>query len=305
MSKNRLQFNGIVWINLVNPSTPELKKLAREYGFHELDIRDCISVGQSPKLDVYDDYLFIVLHFPEYSLPHKVVVKHDLNIFIGEKYLITVCRKEFVAMKGFWDYCQNNQEAREQYMSKGSGFLLYNILHPLYKKMFSIVDRISETIKDIEAQMYAEETKDIVKDLALIRRDLLKTKMIVDPQRPIFHTLSSLKRKFLGYQSEIYFDDIHDHIERAFSILSTYQDVIAGLHDTNESLISHKTNEVMKLLTTISVILLPLTLVAGIYGMNIAGLPFSTHPLSLWIIIAIMVLIVMGILVFFRKKDWI
>lgn len=103
MSKNRLQFNGIVWINLVNPSVGELKEIAREYGFHELDIRDCTSVGQSPKLDVYDDYLFMVLHFPEYSLPQKIVTKHDLNVFIGEKYLITVCRNEFSAMKGFWD----------------------------------------------------------------------------------------------------------------------------------------------------------------------------------------------------------
>ena len=305
MSKNRLEHNGLVWINVTNPTEKQLQEISKEYGFHDLDVKDCVSVAQSPKLDIYKNYLFLVLHFPEYDKKTNGIVTKELDIFIGKKYLVTVHKGEFDALEGFWDYCKKNKEAREQYMNKSSGFLLYNILSPIYRKAFSVVDRIGESIQAVESEMYSGETKDVVKDIALARRDLLKVKMIIDPQRFLFNSLVNLKRDFLGYESEVYFDDIHDIIERAWILLTSYREVIIGLHDTNESLISHKINEVMKVLTIISVSLLPLTLLAGIYGMNIAGLPFAGHPSGLWLVIALMVAIIFGILIFFRKKDWI
>lgn len=305
MKKNRLQYKNLVWINIVNPTEESLQEIANEYKFHDLDVKDCVSVAQSPKLDIYRDYLFLVMHFPEYNDEIKGILTKELDVFIGKGYLVTVHQDGFDALEGFWDYCDKNEEAREQYMSKSSGFLLYNILNPIYKKSFSVVDHIGEDIKDIEAEIYTEKTKDAVKDIAFVRRNLLKTKMIFDPQRLLFSNLVNLKRDFLGYESEVYFDDIKDLIQRAWILLASYREVILGLHDTNESLISHKINEVMKVLTVMSVSLLPLTLVAGIYGMNVAGLPFAEHPVGLWMIIVAMALIIVGILWFFRRKDWI
>lgn len=301
MARNKIEQNGLIWIDITHPTEKDTDYLKKKFNFHALDLKDCLSVTGTPKVDVYDQYLFIVFHFPIYNGKEKGIFSKELNIFIGPGYLITLQKREFRAIEGFLNYVEKNKEAREQFMSKGPGFLLYNLVGPLFKRSYHVVDKIWENVKEIEREIYSEETIDVVKELALERRHILNFRRIIEPQRFLMDTLVHLKRDFLGYQSEIYFDDIHDHIERIWMLLENYREIVRGLHDTNEALISHKMNETMKVLTMISVSLLPLTLIASIYGMNIP-LPLSEHPSVLLGIIGLMLMFIITTIIYFRRK---
>ncbi|MBU2228813.1 magnesium/cobalt transporter CorA [Patescibacteria group bacterium] len=302
MSRTTIEYNGLEWTNITQPFEKDTKYLKSKYGFHSFDLRDCLSVTESPKLDIYDDYLFIVFHFPDYDPKEQRMIYRRLNVFIGDSFLVTLHKGEFDAVEGMINYMKKNSEAKDQFMNRSPGFLLYNLINPIFKKAFSLVDKIGENLREIEEDIYSDKTIDVVKELAMERRNILNFRRIVEPQRFLIDTLVHLKRKFLGTESDIYFDDIHDHIERIWMLLENYREIVRGLSDTNEALISHKINEVMKVLTVISVSLLPLTLIASIYGMNVAGLPFAGSPGALWGIMGLMISLIVGTVFYFQKR---
>ncbi|MFA6391521.1 MAG: magnesium transporter CorA family protein [Patescibacteria group bacterium] len=302
MSRTTIEHNGLEWTNIIQPTEEDTAYLKSKYGFHYFDLRDCLSVTESPKLDIYEKYLFIVFHFPDYDRKEKRMIYRRLNVFIGDGFLISLHKEGFDAVEGMINYLEKNKEPRDQFMSKGSGYLLYNLINPIFKKAFSMVDKIGENLRGIEEDIYSDKTIDLVKELAMERRNILNFRKIVEPQRFLIDTMVHLKRGFLGTDSDIYFDDIHDHIERIWMLLENYREIVKGLSDTNESLISHKINEGIKLLTIISVALLPMTLIASIYGMNVIGLPFADTPGVMWGIIGTMLLIIGGTILYFRKK---
>lgn len=298
----KVENHGLLWIDFEHFKEKHTRYLRQKFHFHPLDLKDCLSVTGTPKLDIYEDYLFLVLHLPEYSSQEQRILYRELNIFMGKGYLVTLHRDRFLDLEAFMNYLKKNEEARDQLMKKGPGFLLYHLIGPMFKKVYEIVDRIGDNIFKIEAEIYKEETIDLVKELAIERRKILNCRRIIEPQRHLIGNLVQLRRDFLGHESEVYFDDIRDHIQRIWMLLENFREIVRGLHDTNEALISHKTNEVMKVLTIISVLLLPLNLIAGIYGMNITGLPFAGSPSSLWIILVIMLLLITGMMFFFRRR---
>ena len=136
MAREEIRHNGLLWLNIPQPTEEDIHYLGKKFKFHPLDLKDCLSVTGTPKIDVYEDYLFIVFHFPEYSHKTNRIVYYELNIFIGKNYLVTLYKGEFEAVDGFFNYLKNDQEAREQDVAKGPGFLLYNLVGPLFKKAF-------------------------------------------------------------------------------------------------------------------------------------------------------------------------
>ncbi|MFA6524952.1 MAG: magnesium transporter CorA family protein [Patescibacteria group bacterium] len=302
MPRTTIEHNGLEWTNIIQPTEEDTNHLKTKYGFHYFDLRDCLSVTESPKLDIYEKYLFIVFHFPDYNRKEKRMIYRRLNVFIGDGFLVTLYKGEFDAVEGMMNYVQENNDPRDQFMGKGSGYLLYNLINPIFKKAFPMVDKIGENLRGIEEDIYSDKTIDVVKELAMERRNILNFRRIIEPQRFLIDTMVHLKRGFLGTDSDIYFDDIHDHIERIWMLLENYREIVRGLSDTNDALISHKMNETMKMLTLISVCLLPLTLIASIYGMNVTSLPYAESPVAIWGFFVIMVSLIAGTVIYFRKR---
>lgn len=302
MAREEIQHNGLIWLNISQPTENDTQYLSEKFHFHPLDLKDCLSVTGTPKIDTYEDYLFLVFHIPEYNQETNRISYRELNIFIGKDFLVTLHKNEFKEVGGFLNYIKRDKEAGEQFLSKNPGFLLYNLISPLFKKAYAVVDKIGENVTEIESKLYSERTIDVVKELAVERRHILNFRRIIEPQCFIMDTVVHLKRDFLGQESDVYFDDVHDHIERIWMILENYREIVEGLHNTNESLISHRINEIMKILTVISVALLPLTLIASIYGMNIAGLPFAEHSNFIWVIMGIMLSLIVGAVAYFNKR---
>lgn len=301
---DKISHDKLTWTNILNPDEKAIEYLQKHFEFHQLDLDDCLSENQRPKIDEYDDYLFIVLHFPKVGTRKKSLRISELHLFVGKNFLITL-HEENDVVGNIFEKCLRNKAERDEYMGKGPGFLLYMILDELFESGFPLLDNISKNISNIENEVFDEDdTQDRLKDILLSKKDIINFRRIIMPQRTIIAQLEHKNKKFLAENLEVYFDNVVDKIEKIWNTLENLQELINSLQDTNESIISHTTTNTIKLLTIFSVIMLPLTFITGFYGMNVVNLPYAQHEFATLIVGGIVVGIVVLMLGFFRYKKW-
>lgn len=297
------KYNNITWINIVEPGSEDLKYLKDNFKFHTLDLKDVSGEAQRSKIDIYANYTFIIFRFPVTYTDSHLIGSHELDIFLGKDYLITIQKKKLKTLDQYFYKVANNKKLQNEVFKGSAALLLYHVLEELYRSTFSIIDWLFKEINQTENLVYEEHTKLAVKNLAVLRRNVLGFKTIIDPQRFVIRTLVNLKKDYLSFDLINYFDDIADYIDRIYAILSNSQEIINGLHETNESLTSYRLNRVMKILTIFSVSLLPLTLLAGIYGMNLQNLPLIQNESLVWYIFGSLAAVIVGLFVWLKKKD--
>lgn len=304
MKKIKYPDKDFTWISINNPDEKSTAYLKKHYKFHRLDLEDCLSETQRPKIDEYEDYLFMVLHVPVRQGRKKQIETSELDIFIGQNFVITLHNDNPIINKVFQD-CKKKKKIKEDYMGNGSGYFLYMIIDDLFEAGFPLIDDLSKQVNELEREVFDEErSRDRLKEILLMKKDVINFRRIIMPQRAIIAQLEHKNKKFLPENLDIYFDDIVDKIERIWNNLENLQELLSSLQDTNESLISHNTNNVIKILTIFSVIMLPLTFITGFYGMNIQTLPYAHSAFSLPIITAILVGIVVIMISYFRYRKW-
>ncbi|PIR55266.1 magnesium and cobalt transport protein CorA [Candidatus Peregrinibacteria bacterium CG10_big_fil_rev_8_21_14_0_10_36_19] len=297
--------SDLTWISLNDPTEAELASLRKTYKFHHLDLEDCLSETQRPKIDDYDNYLFIVLQAPKRKGRKGQVVMDEIDIFIGQNFIVTVHDHNTIINKVF-ENCRKSKKIRSDYMSKGSGYLLYMIVDDIFEAGFPLLDDLSKQVNELEVEVFHRDySKDRLKDILLLKKDIINFRRIIMPQRAIIAQLEHKNKKFLPENLDVYFDDIVDKIEKMWNSLENLQELTASLQETNESIISHNTNNVIKILTIFSVIMLPLTFITGFYGMNVNGLPFAQSGSSVAIISSIFVTVAIVMVAYFRYKKWI
>ncbi len=298
-----LVWNKLTWIDIEQPTEAETQYLAEHYPFHRLDLDDCLSKVQLPKIDEYEEYFFMVFHFPVFNREARVTTASQVSIFIGEDYLITLHQGDLKPLVTLFRACETNDKTREESMGRSSGYLLYLILDRLVNYCFPIMNRIGENIEEVEDRIFAGRPKGTVADVAVLRRDIISFRRIVKPQTEAVETLEQKEWPVFTEDPEIYFGDIADHLRKIRDTLEDYKEVVEGLSDTNTTLTSFRTNEVMRVLTVIAVIMMPLTLVASFLGMNIYPMPIDSPEAFAGITVAMLVIIV-GMLAFFRSRRW-
>jgi len=303
MSMNTVTENKVSWISIENPTTEDIAHLRRYYPFHPLDLEDCLSDIERPKVDEYEDYLFIVMHFPVYDPDQRVSRITELDVFIGSGYLITIHRGELKPLIDLFRECQRDERARVRHMSKGAGQLLYGILDRTVDYIMRILARVGERIGEVEGRIFTEDMRSIVEEISIIRRDVIALRRIIKPQIAVISNLERKDRSFIREGMEVYFGDILDGFSRAWDELEDHREVIESLSATSESITSYRIHETMRALTVISVLLLPLSLLAGIYGMNVP-LPFDKDPYAFLGILGVMVAMAVALLAFFRSRRW-
>lgn len=296
-----LTWNDLTWINIERPTEQETEYLAQRYPFHPLDLDDCLSRVQRPKIDEYKDYLFLVFHFPIFNKEARVTNASQLSVFIGEKYLITLHKGELKPLVKLFRDCQLHEESREENFSQGSSHLLYRIVDRLVDYCFPILNRIVDNIEEVEDNIFSDDARGAIQEISLLRRDIISFRRIIWPMRAVMGSLEPKIRRFVKMDLAVYFGDMVDHLDKIWDALDEYKEVIEGLNDTYDSLASSRTNEVMRMLTVIATILLPITVVASLWGMNIP-LPFQNSSYSLLFVFLIMAVFIGGMLLFFRRK---
>ena len=298
-------WNDLTWIDIERPTERETEYLAQNYPFHPLDLDDCLSRIQRPKIDEYKEYLFLVLHFPVFNKQTRATTSSQVSVFIGDKYLITLHKGELKPLVKLFRECQLEEEARQEHFSQGSGYLLYRIIDRLVDYCLPILNRISANIEETEDNIFASKRiPRAIEAISTLRRDVISFRRIIWPMRAVIGSLEPRIRRFTKMDLAVYFGDTIDHVDKIWDALDEYKEIIEGLNDTHDSLATNRTNEVMRMLTIIATILLPLTVVASIYGMNVP-LPFQESGYSFIFVLAIWVTIVSGMLYFFRRHRWI
>jgi magnesium transporter len=294
---------GLRWINIERPRALEQTWLEEHFDFHALDYEDVRSRNQRPKVDEYDDYLFIVLHFPRYDKTVSRLNAAEVDMFVGPNYLITLPNEPLDRIDYLFENCRRNEELRETLFSKGSGYLLYKIIDDCVDAAFPMLGKIGNKLERIEEEIFEGEGDDVVRDISNAKQEIINFRKIVRPQRLAFRDLERNKARYIADDLDIYFDDLIDGSERAWDMLENYKEVVEGLESTNESAIAHRTNETFRVLTAISLIFLPLTLIASVFGMNVP-VPAEHGAHAFWIIIGVMFAIVVAVAVFFRRRGW-
>ena len=276
---------GLTWIHLDAPDVEVAEQLAARFGWHPLDVEDVLSKRQRPKVDDYADegYLFAVLHFPVYDKAIQRLNAGELDVFIGPDYLVTLPTVELLPVTRLFRRCEEDEEFRESLFSKGSGRLLYEVLDDLFDYCFPILDKIGYKLDAVEDAIFEGRSEEVVRDISNVKQEIISYRKIIKPERSTLRLLERHTERFLPESLELYFDDIVDAAERIWDILDNYKEVVEALEDTNESVINHRQNDILRVLTVFSVILLPLTLVTGFFGMNVRFPGFDT-AWSFWTI---------------------
>src|SRR5215208_4186915 len=265
--------SGLRWVNIERPTPVECAWLEEQLEFHALDLEDVLSRNQRPKIDEYPQYLFIVLHFPVFDRHVGRLNAGELDIFVGQDFLVTIPNTPLQPVEYLFERCRQKEELREQLFSRGSGYLLYRIIDDAFDYCFPMLRKIGNKLDALEDEIFEGRSEDIVRDISNAKQEIINFRKVIRPQRTVLRDLEKLEQPFLapeGGELELYFDDIGDSHERIWDMLENYKEVGEALEETNESYISHRVNDILRVLTAISVIVLPLTLIASIWGMNVA-----------------------------------
>jgi magnesium transporter len=294
---------GLTWIHLDAPSLEAAQALADRFGWHPLDVEDILSRRQRPKVDDYSDegYLFTVLHFPAYDRQVQRLNAVEVDIFVGPDYLVTLPGADLKPLSRLFSRCEEDEDFREQLFSKGSGRLLYEVLDDLFDYCFPILDKIGHKLDSLEDDVFEGRSDEVVRDLSNAKQEIISYRKIIKPERSTLRLLERNVDRFLHDDLSEYYDDIVDAAERIWDLLDNYKEVIEALESTNESVINHRQNNILRILTVFSVILLPLTLITGFFGMNVDFPGFGT-VWAFWAIFGLMLVALVSLLAFFRYK---
>ena len=297
-----IKIGRLKWLNISAPTNEDLETIESTYHFHPLDIEDCKESNQRSKIDIYDDYYFLVLHFPNFDRQKLFIKPREVKVFWGEDYLITIGKSHWVVDNVF-------DEAMQQY-KKGEDFevgtsdaILYLILEKLMTESKYLLRKLGLELELINRELFGKSPAKIIERLSVTRKNIIVLNTMLKPQLRVFNQFESGKVPGFADNMEDYWGNILDYSNHMWDMTEDYGELIEGLSTTFDSLQTNKTNEIMKILTLISSIVLPLTFLTGIYGMNVL-LPFGENNSAFWGIVAVMLLIGGGMITLFKKKKW-
>ena len=294
----------LTWVNIEKPTSKETEYLGQNYPFHPLDLEDCLSRIERPKIDEYEDYLFIVLHFPLFNPAARVTRPSQVAIFIGEDYLVTLHSGDLRPLTTLFRDCQSNESARHENMARSPGYLFYRIFDRLVDYCFPILNKIISNIEAVEDAAFSKPVPQTVREILVIRRDMISFRRIIRSINSVLASLETREWPILKEHAQVYFGDIGDHAHKIWETLEDYGEVIDSLEDTSNWLTSHRIQEVMRMLAIVATVLTPAVVISSMYGMNIE-LPFQHSRLAFGIIMGVTVGLAAAMLFFFRSKRWI
>ena len=311
-----IQGEKFVWIDLQNPDRDDVEKLAKKYNFNTLNIEDCMTKFELPKLDSYDDHFFVILHFPPLAQKTGILKNSQLSIFVGKKFLVTVHQGDLKPLVELVGICKTNsdQQRKNRLLGKSSGLLVHEIIDVLVDDLLHTSRKIIANLDEIEDRVF-DEVKPVARNIALLRREVNRLRRIANPLKKFVLEIAKNVKRFSEREDDeltLYYDDVIDHIDKVIETLEESRETMEIYKDTDFVLSTEKTNKVLGMLTIIFTLAIPSTVIGTFYGMNVnlpGGIgvdlmvlgPFTTF---IFIIVASAIPAIM-MFTYFKKLGWI
>lgn len=294
---------AVLWVNYVGlHAADRVEHVGKLFGLHPLVIEDILHTGQRPKLEIARDYTYIVIKMLSFNQESRSVETEQLSLVFGKSFVVTFQERPGDVFDPIRDRIKNGTGMVRK---KGSDYLAYLLLDIIVDNYFYIIESISDIIDELEARLLTDASQEILKEIYSLKTEILLLRKAVWPLLDMMTKLQHAGSSLIRPENQIYLKDLQDHTVQVFDIIDTHRDMTASMLDLYLSNVSRKTNDVMKFLAVISTIFIPLTFIAGVYGMNFANMPELQTRYGYAITLAVMGCIGFGLFVWFKRKKWV
>lgn len=291
-----------LWLDLEAPGRDDLATLGNVFGFSVESIEDCYKGEQRPRVDEYDDYAFLILYGVVGPEEPAVLSPRKVGVFVNEHYIITVHMAPLITINDLHRRCERHAA---NVLGRGTDFFLYLFIDGIVDRILDLTNAYETRIEEVEdASLSPEAGASILSRVTDLRHDLLDLRQLASAQRDVLLPMRRGEYAWISRDDELRFNHVVDHITTALEIINSLRDLLAGVRDNYHSVLAERMNEIIKTLTIFATILLPLSLIAGIYGMNVALWPGPENPYAFWGILCVMGAVVLGLVAYFRRQGW-
>ncbi len=293
--------NEMFWLDIEAPTEDDVKLMSEVLKFHPLAVEDCVHKQARPKIEDYSGYIFIVFHGINFNPGEYLLDTIDVDFFIGLNFIVTVHEKPLQSIA----VTKARLEKNPNLLEAGPDRVLYRILDELVDRYISVIDDMSEMLTKIEDSIFENFSKEALSQIFSTKKEVLSLRRLSGPQMEILKTLTYKESPYIKSSTQMYLRDVYDHMLRIVDMLDNQRDLLSGALDSYLSQVSNRTNDVMKVLSIVATIMLPMSVLTGLYGTNFVKLPGATNPMAFWVLVFIMVTLAGGLFSYFKKKKWI
>ncbi len=302
---SRYQHKKITWIDLESPTQDEVRQIMKEFNVHPIVANELLSPTVRPRVDLYNNLIYLILHFPAFTHRHGNSPEQEVDFIIGKKFIITTHYEIIDPLHEFSKIFEVDSIIDKGNIGEHAGFIFFYIVKELYKSLLQELEYINKELELIESRIFEEKEKELVTEISLVNRDLLNFKQAIRLHQDVLLSLEADGKRFFGDKFGYYLRAITGEYYKIANQLDGHRETILELRNTNDSLLTTKQNEVMKVLTIMAFVTFPLALIASIFGMNTKDIPIVGLKNDFWIIIGIMLIAALFMFMFFRYKKWI
>jgi magnesium transporter len=296
--------NNLTWIDLESPTKDEIENIMREFKIHPAVADDMLSPTLKPRIDLHENFIYLILHFPALKHTHKTQKNQEVDFIISKEFLITTHYDTIDPLHKFSKVLEVSAILKKADLGEHAGYLFFYIIRKLYRALVHELEAVGDEIDKIEDHIFAGEEKEMVEEISKVGRDLIDFKQILGLH---YYTLDSFKdasKEFFGDKFVTHVKSIIAEFAKVDHMLKSHKEAIVELRETNNSLVSTRQNEVMKILTIMAFVTFPLSLFANLFGMNVQNFPIVGHPYDFWIIVGIMFIGMLCFFIWFKYKNW-
>ncbi len=297
-------YKDITWIDIESPTKDNVREIMEEYNVHPVVADELLSPTLRPKVDLYDNLIYLILHFPTVSHKHCTETEQEVDFIIGKDFLITTHYDVIDPLHEFSKIFEVSSILDKSNIGDHAGFLFFYIMREMYKNSINELDGIQDVLEHVESKIFAGEEVKMVEVMSNTSRDLLNFKQAVRPHKEVLESFELAGEKFFGKEFLYYIRGISGEYYKIYNILEGHKETLSELRETNDSLLTTKTNETIKVLTIMASLALPAAIVASLFGMNATSMPFIGAPNDFWILLLIVASTTFLTLLFFKYKKW-
>lgn len=301
-----LKTKALEWHHFTKPTANDLKWLQAHIHLHPLVADELTRVTLRPRVDRYDDYLYVVLHFPIFNEREKKTYAREVDFILTKGEIITVTHDTVRPLEDFFKRCTKERSSAEAFASKSPAHLFFYILKEIYTFALRELDHIQEHINKIEERVFASEHEEeaVIEDLSFVRRDIIDFRRSLKPQQVALETLVVQGAILFGPAAKPFFQELIGEYNKVWNLIENSKEAIDALYDNNVAVLNIKQNEAMRILSIMAFVTFPLVLFAQLFSMATVATPIIGHAYDFWIIVAIMLLAATGMFFFFKRRRW-